>query len=127
MHNARSTGYHEDTDSDDYDDIQHVSEEDQPKPKKAVRGRLSRPAYGNIRLIADLSDDDSDDETSSLRAHRKTCERCQKLPAHKLLAKYYTQGRKSKPRKKTQDDDFEDDVNEEQRHLRLGGWVRWCV
>jgi chromodomain-helicase-DNA-binding protein 4 len=127
-HVSRITRDDEYTDEDEDEDSDQVtSERVKPKPKRAPRGRLSRPAYGNIRTVADLSDDDSDDEVAALRAHRKTCEKCQDPPAHELLTKFYARGRKAKPRRKANEDDFEDNVNEEQRYLRLGGWVRWCV
>lgn len=127
LRTAGDDGYiHDDEDDEDEDSGENVKEK--PIRKKAVRGRLSRPAYGNIRPVADLSDDDSDDETAPLRAHVKRCEKCQKAPAHELLTKLYTRGKKIKARKKSeQGDDFEDDENEEQKYLRLGGWVRWCV
>lgn len=128
-YNTRNHGNDGYVESDEDDDVQDDSEENvrpKPKSKRAPRGRLSRPAYGNIRPVADLSDDDSDVETTALRAHRKRCQRCQKLPAHALLMALYKQGKKTNI-KKSNEDDFEDNDNEEQRYLRLGGWVRWYV
>ncbi|KAF8497997.1 hypothetical protein JB92DRAFT_2985471 [Gautieria morchelliformis] len=119
---TQDDGYTDEDDDEDSDQV--VSEQVNPKPKKAPRGRLSRPAYGNIRTVADLSDDDSDDEMAALHAHRKTCEKCQDPPAHELLTKFYARGKKVKSQRKVKEDDFEDNVNEEQRYLRLGGWVR---
>lgn len=102
------------------DESENDSEEETPKPKeKRLRGRLSRPAYGNIRLIADLSEDESDDDYP-IRAHRNICDKCQEPPAHISLNKYYAKlKRKRRGRKVAPDEE------EENRLQNLGGWVRW--
>ncbi|KAF8578409.1 hypothetical protein K439DRAFT_1663741 [Ramaria rubella] len=118
-------------DEDDYLDDgyegQDVSEDSgtpEPKKRKVIRGRLSHPAYGNIRHVADLSGDEDDEDTAPLRAHQDTCEKCDELPAHEQLKKYYKRGKRKKSIKKANTDDFEDEDDTEQRLLKLGGWVR---
>lgn len=110
-------------DSDEFDDEDSsYSKPKAPKQKKIVRGKASRPAYGRFRVIADMElDEQEDPDTAPLRAHRKTCEKCHKKPAHQLLldARKPKKGRK---KKKGSDEEAEDD---EQRLTALGGWVRW--
>lgn len=109
-------------DSDEFDDEDSsYSKPKAPKQKKIVRGKASRPAYGRFRVIADMElDEQEDPDTAPLRAHRKTCEKCHKKPAHQLLldARKPKKGRK---KKKGSDEEVEDD---EQRLTALGGWVR---
>ena len=124
--NADDTYHDDDSSEEDYDETGVSDGEPKPKKKKINRGRLSRPAYGNIRQVADLSSSDSDDETAALHVHRDTCEKCQEPAAHRLLKKYYNRGRKTGRKKAKADDDFEEN-DEEQRLLSMGGWVRWCV
>jgi hypothetical protein len=112
-------------DSDSSDDYEGPSKVKAEKPKKVVRGKASRPAYGNFRVVADLDFDDcSDQETAPLRFHRDTCEKCHKTPSHVLLnmPKTKTKGR---ARKK---DEFEDEHEGDDKSIAaLGGWVRWYV
>lgn len=117
----------------DYDDDQDDDDNDQGSQlkkhvPKVLRGRLSYPAYGNIRGVADLSDDESGDEEAVFHAHRNNCEKCQQPPAHELLKEYYKKGKgkgKGKKRGRPREvDEFEEDDDEE-RFLNLGGWVRW--
>ncbi|KAF8519115.1 P-loop containing nucleoside triphosphate hydrolase protein [Hysterangium stoloniferum] len=113
----------------DHDEEEYEDDSDEVRPKnktlpkkKPIRGRLSRAAYGNIRPVADLSDDESDDE-SALHAHRETCDKCRKKAAHVLLAQFYKKP-KAKPGRKKATDEFEESDDEEQRLTGLGGWVR---
>lgn len=93
------------------------------KKKKVVRGKASRPAYGRFRVIADMElDDEEDEETAALRAHRRTCEKCHRKPTHELLLDA-AKPKKGK-RKKNKNSD-EEDENDEERLTALGGWVRW--
>lgn len=95
------------------------------KKRKPPRSKASRPAYGNIRDVADLDyDPHSDDETLPLRAHRGECEKCRKQPAHSLLNALKKRP-KGRGRKKKTSDDEDDEGNEEERLTALGGWVRW--
>ena len=95
--------------------------------KKIVRGKASRPAYGNFRHVADLDYDVlSDEETAPLRAHRDVCEKCHRGPAHKLIDAAAKKPKGGGRKKKDEDldlDDFEGD--EIERLTALGGWVRW--
>jgi chromodomain-helicase-DNA-binding protein 4 len=96
-----------------------------PRPKKAIRLKGARPAYGRFRPV-DAIDYDSDEETAVLRAHRDHCAKCGKLPAHIQRQKL----RKTKPKKRKarrEEDEFEGDDDEETKITKLGGWVRWCV
>jgi len=113
----------EEDEEDDFEDSIQPRDSSQTKKKKVVRKRLSRPAYGNIRPIADLSDYESDDEDALLHAHRPACEKCQQLAAHDLLNKMYNRGQKKK--RTRQLDEFEESDDEEARLQGLGGWVRW--
>jgi len=119
--------YHDDDEYEDeepngngYDDARSV-----PKKKRA-RTKASRPAYGHFREVADLElDDQSDDETLPLRAHRDGCEKCHHPPSHILLKKLD----RRRKRKGSSNSDEEDDEDEEERDNleSLGGWVRWWV
>lgn len=97
------------------------------KTKKIVRGKASRPAYGNFRAVADLDYDAfSDDETVTLRAHRDVCEKCHRGPGHMLVeaaSKPKGKGRK----KQDEDEDADLEGTEMERLIALGGWVRWYV
>lgn len=94
--------------------------------KKVVRGKASRPAYGNFRAVAELDYDAfSDEETAPLRAHRNVCEKCHRGPAHKLIQAEKRKS-KGKGRKKQEEDEDEDlEGTEMERLIALGGWVRW--
>lgn len=95
-----------------------------PKKKKRARAKASRPAYGHFREVADLElDEQSDDETLPLRAHRDECEKCRHPPSHILLKKLDRRRKK----KGSGDGDEEDEEDEEERDNleSLGGWVRW--
>jgi hypothetical protein len=97
------------------------------KAKKIVRGKASRPAYGNVRHVADLDYDDfSDDETAPLRAHRIVCEKCHKGPAHDLI-EAASKKPKGRGRKKKDEDLDEFEGDEIERLTALGGWIRWSV
>ncbi|GJJ09860.1 hypothetical protein Clacol_004084 [Clathrus columnatus] len=110
----------ESDEEEDYNSVISDSEE-APQPKeKRIRNRLSRPAYGTIRLIADLSENESDVE-SPIRAHRNVCDKCQEPPAHVSLNKYYAKRNKNRGRRKNPTPDEED---EEEQLKSLGGWVR---
>jgi hypothetical protein len=125
------------TEADEYvDDEDETDESDEPrkprggkaqkpKMKKIVRGKASRPAYGNVRHVADLDYDAlSDEETAPLRAHRDVCEKCHKGPAHELIEAAERKPKGKGHKKKDEDlDDFEGD--EMERLTALGGWVRW--
>lgn len=116
----------EEDDEDDEDDYGGPSARSKEKPKKkVVRGKASRPAYGNFRTIADLDFDPcSDEETAPLRAHREECEKCHKGQTNILLMK---QSKKAKPKAKRRRDEDEEDVDEGEKITALGGWVRWSV
>lgn len=107
--------------SDNYSS-RELSKAKSKKPKKVVRRKAARPAYGHFRSVADLSDDFSDDEN---REHRDICEKCHRVPAHTLLEalkkKSKVQGKK---KRKTSDDEFEV-RDDEESFTALGGWVRW--
>ena len=110
-------------DDDEYEDEELDGSDDAPSApkKKRVRAKASRPAYGHFREVADLElDDQSDDETLPLRAHRGKCEKCHHHPSHILLKKL---GRRRKSRRSSDEED-----EDERDHLEtLGGWVRWYV
>ena len=120
--NAKS--YRED---DEYQDEQQDGSDDAPsapKKKKRARTKASRPAYGHFRGVVDLElDDQSDDETLPLRAHRGECEKCRHPPSHILLKKLDLRRKK----RRSNDSDEEDDEDEDERDNleSLGGWVRW--
>ena len=112
---------------DEYQDEQQNDSDDAPsapKKKQRARTKASRPAYGHFREVADLElDDQSDEETSSLRAHRGECEKCRHPPSHMLLKKLDQRRKK----RRSSDSDEEDDSDEDERDNleSLGGWVRW--
>lgn len=97
------------------------------KPKRIARTKTSRPAYGHFRDVEDLDYDfDSDEEDVSLNRHRDICEKCHKGPTHKLLQAFIKKGKgKAKQRRKSLEDELEQSDDEEERLVRLGGWVRW--
>lgn len=108
---------------DDYDELDDDGEsefdDEEVKGKKGSKGKRQakalKPEYGRIHNIKDEGDYEED---ASLRAHRDVCEKCDKQPSHLLLKK----AKKKRGRRK-RDDEFEE--TEEERALRLGGWVRW--
>ena len=113
-------------DDDEYEDDEPNGSEDAlsaPKKKKRARPKASRPAYGHFREVADLElDDQSDDETLPLRAHRNECEKCHHPPSHKLLKKLEKRHRNKRSSHSNEEDEDED----ERDHLEsLGGWIRW--
>lgn len=95
-----------------------------PKKKKKSRTKASRPAYGHVRDVADLElDDQSDDDTLPLRAHRGECEKCHHPSSHILLKKL---DRKRKKRRSSDSDEEDDEDEDERENLEnLGGWIRW--
>ena len=94
-----------------------------PKKKKRTRTKASRPAYGHFREVADLElDDQSDDETLPLRAHRGECEKCHHPPSHILLKKL---DRRRKNRRSSERDEDDEEEDERDSLEGLGGWVRW--
>lgn len=110
-------------DDDEYDDEEWNGSDDAPSApkKKRARTKASRPAYGRFREVADLDlDDQSDDETLPLRAHRGECEKCRHPPSHILLKKLH----KRRKNKRSSDSDEEDD-DEKDNLEGLGGWIRW--
>ena len=114
-------------DGDEYEVEEQDGSDDTPRvPKKQrARPKASRPAYGHVREVADLElDDQSDDETLPLRAHRDECEKCHHPPSHILLEKL---DRKQKRKRYNSDEqDGEDEDEDERDNLEsLGGWVRW--
>lgn len=115
-------------DDEDFEDMDFVDDESdvlrgsksKASKKKVVRGKASRPAYGHFRVVADLQyDDEDDDDSAPLYAHRSVCEKCHTQPAHEQLKKAAKRGKK---RRRNEDDESED---EESRLNALGGWVRW--
>lgn len=116
--------YHDDGEYEDEGGDESDHAPSAPIKKKRARPRASRPAYGHVREVADLEfDDQSDDETLPLRAHRNECEKCHHPPSHILLKKLDRQRKK----RKSSDSDEEDDENESERENleSLGGWIRW--
>jgi len=111
-------------DDDEYEDEEPDGSEDAlsaPKKKKKARAKASRPAYGHFREVADLElDDQSDDETLPLRAHRGECEKCHHPPSHILLKKLDRRNRNKKSSDSNDEDEEERDDLES-----LGGWIRW--
>jgi chromodomain-helicase-DNA-binding protein 4 len=111
---------------DDDDSTHRTGRGNRVEKRKDPRGKASRPAYGHIRSVADLDYDPySDEETLPLRAHREECEKCRRQPAHILMEAMRKQV-KGKGRKKKISDD-EDEGDEQERLVALGGWVRWLV
>ncbi|KAJ6627101.1 SNF2 family N-terminal domain-containing protein [Mycena sp. CBHHK59/15] len=96
------------------------------KRAKPARNKGARPAYGHFRVVADLDyDPNSDEETTALREHRGTCEKCHMKPAHVLLdAERKRPKGKGRRKKKTSDDEFEESGDEVERLTKKGGWVR---
>jgi chromodomain-helicase-DNA-binding protein 4 len=95
------------------------------KPKKAVRPKAARPAYGHFRSVADLNNDFSDDESLTIREHRDICEKCHRAPGHKLIEALKKKSKvNGKKKRKTSDDEFEVH-DDDQSFTALGGWVRW--
>ncbi|KAI0654200.1 SNF2 family N-terminal domain-containing protein [Cubamyces menziesii] len=114
-------------DDEDFEDMDFVDDESdvlrgsksKASKKKVVRGKASRPAYGHFRVVADLQyDDEDDDDSAPLYAHRSVCEKCHTQPAHEQLKKAAKRGKK---RRRNEDNESED---EESRLNALGGWVR---
>ncbi|KAJ7487418.1 SNF2 family DNA-dependent ATPase [Mycena galericulata] len=111
----------EDDDSEGYDSA--------PRPKKlmkAARKKGARPAYGHVRVVADLDyDPNSDEETAPLRAHREFCEKCHEEPAHVQLERVQKRPKgKGRKKRKTSDDDLEESGDEVELITKRGGWVR---
>jgi hypothetical protein len=95
-------------------------------PKKSVRPKAARPAYGHFRVVADLDYDYSGDESMPIGEHRDICEKCHRGPAHKLIEALMKKSKgKGKKRRKSPEDEFEESGDEEERLAALGGWVRW--
>ncbi|KAF7799325.1 hypothetical protein EIP86_010557 [Pleurotus ostreatoroseus] len=92
------------------------------KPLKKFR-KVSRPAYGHIRPVADL-DYDEDEDTAPLRAHRDFCEKCEGKPTHLQLRSLQKGKGKKRRKSRKSDDEFEEDDNTEERIAAMGGWVR---
>jgi len=114
-------------DEDEYEDEEPNGSDDAistpKKKKKRARTKASRPAYGHFREVADLElDDQSDDETLPLRAHRGECEKCHHPPSHILLKKL---DRRRKSRRSSGDDDDDEEEDERDGLESLGGWARW--
>lgn len=137
--NAKASYKEADEYVDDDDDQSDPYDDDKPRKsrskgkdkakttKKIIRGKASRPAYGNFRAVADLDYDAlSDEETAPLRAHRNVCEKCHKGPGHALIMAANDKP-KGKGRKKQAEIEDEDEGNEMERLIALGGWVRWYV
>ncbi|KAH9937249.1 uncharacterized protein B0H18DRAFT_1206123 [Fomitopsis serialis] len=95
-------------DADFEEDSENASEEDEysdsdagysgkrkpAKKKKPARKRGSRAAYGHFRPIADMEmDEEVSEESAFLRIHRRTCEKCHRLPTHQAMV----QAKKKKP------------------------------
>lgn len=99
------------------------------KPTKAARKKGARPAYGHVRVVADLDyDPNSDEETAPLRAHRAFCEKCHEEPAHVQLETVQKRPKgKGRKKRKTSDDDLEESGDEVELITKRGGWVRWLV
>jgi chromodomain-helicase-DNA-binding protein 4 len=98
------------------------------KTNKVVRGKASRPAYGNFRAVADLDYDAfSDDETVVLRAHRDVCEKCHRGPGHMLVQAVDKKSKGKGRKKQDEDEDADLEGTEMERLTALGGWVRWYV
>ena len=115
-------------DDDEYEDEGQDESDDAPSApkKKRARPKASRPAYGHVREVADLElDEQSDDETLPLRAHRGECEKCHHSPSHILLKRL---DRKRKNKGSSNSDEEDVDEEDERDNLEsLGGWIRWFV
>lgn len=116
--------YHLDDKSEDEEQVESDRDIPAPKKKKRPHTKASRPAYGHVRDVADLElDDQSDDETLPLRAHRGECEKCHHPPSHILLKKL---DRKRKNSRSSNSDEEDDEDEDEKDNLEsLGGWIRW--
>jgi len=112
-------------DDDEYEDDEPNGSDDAPSAPKKKRAcpKASRPAYGHFREVANLElDDQSDDETLPLRAHRGECEKCRHPPSHILLKRLDRRRRN----KRSSDSNEEDEDEDERDNLEgLGGWIRW--
>ncbi|TDL28199.1 hypothetical protein BD410DRAFT_739739 [Rickenella mellea] len=112
-------------DEDEYAEQSSEPEEiEEKKPaKKKSRPKASRPAYGRVRAVADLTDFEDDPEP--LRVHRHNCEKCHKEPAFRLLNKLFSRKNKGKSKVRSKkNDEFEISEDEQQSLEGLGGWVR---
>ncbi|KAI0322695.1 hypothetical protein OF83DRAFT_1092474 [Amylostereum chailletii] len=121
--NLADQDYAENTSDDEDEYISRPRRGKASSSKRPLRGAASRPAYGHFRPIQDLDWDPCDDEkTAALRAHRDTCEKCQRRPTHILLEEEKKRGNRKKKRR---DDSDEDDPIEGSEQIeKLGGWVR---
>lgn len=103
-------------DDDDFiDDGEYASRAKTNHPKKRAEPKKRIRGYGVVHEGPQAFFDDFGTTT----AHRAKCEKCQREPTQKLLAKH--KGKKRKSRKTS--DDFEDDDDDESRLASLGGWV----
>ncbi|KAJ4002497.1 SHREC complex subunit Mit1 [Lentinula boryana] len=110
-------------DSDDF--IDHRSRAWHSKGKGRVARRAYQgtvPEFGLFRSIVEF-DEDPDPDTRELRAHWFMCGKCHKHPGHILLEKERKQAKRGQRRKRTSDDDLEEE-DEVERIRSLGGWVR---
>jgi chromodomain-helicase-DNA-binding protein 4 len=114
------------------DDDHEVGEEEESdaalpaRKKKRARPKASRPAYGHVREVENLElDDQSDDETLPLRAHRDECEKCHHPPSHILLKKLDRKRKQRRSRDSDEEDSEDEDEDERNNFESLGGWVRW--
>ncbi|KAJ6604478.1 SNF2 family DNA-dependent ATPase [Mycena vulgaris] len=114
----------EDADSEGYDSAPRVKSA--PKRPKLARKKGARPAYGHVRVVADLDyDANSDEDTAVLRVHRNKCEKCNDKPAHELLeAERRRPKGKGRKKRKTSEDEFEESGDEVELINKKGGWVR---
>lgn len=120
--------YHVDDNSGDEEQDRSDDGLPAPKKKKTTRTKISRPAYGHVREVADLElDDQSDDETLPLRMHRSECEKCHHSPSHILLKKLDRKRKKKRSSDSDEEDDEDEDEDERDNLEGLGGWIRWYV
>ena len=105
----------DDEDFIDDDDYEEGSSRGRSTKKKAVPKKVIR-TYGIVH-----SHPDAFSEELGVMAHRRQCEKCRKEPTHMLLRKT----KKGRPKKRKAEDDFEDDENDYERTIAMGGWVRW--
>ncbi|KAJ7630765.1 SNF2 family DNA-dependent ATPase [Roridomyces roridus] len=123
----RAAYYESEQEEDDDDSEAYVSASKPKKPTRVARKKGVRPAYGQVRVVADLDyDPHSDVESAPLRAHRQLCEKCGEEPAHLQLEKAIKRAARGKSRKKrkTSDDDLEESGDEMELITKRGGWVR---
>ncbi|EJD45815.1 hypothetical protein AURDEDRAFT_151858 [Auricularia subglabra TFB-10046 SS5] len=114
-------------------DIEMIEDEEAPAPKEKrtthpKKRVLSRPAYGNIRHVSELSDAE-DDDRDRLHAHRMHCEKCSERAAHIQLAEHRRKKRRKgrgrgKNKAPNSSDEDEDLTDGEADFEVLGGWVR---